>query len=616
MSEIQFRQFQYAALFIFLAGGILAVFKPAYDYTLIKNVIGFAFCLLMAIGFLYTGKEFSFSWPALTGFIILALWFLCSALLAPCGFAAAAALEQYLLYFLIFLIALNLAVEKIWIYFWLGPAFIATVIALVQDALPSHYGISTFGNPNFFAGHLLMPLLLAVSLCRQKKISAGERIFLGIFVIAGSVALILSKSRAAIAGFAFGLAGFAFLLFPKKGKESWKAYSGLVLFLLGTGLLWPKVMAWFLTNIRYYIWRGTWRMIKMKPIGGWGLGNFQIYYPWYRFREYFRQPEATPVTNNPHNRYLELWCETGLVGLLLFLGFIILILWLSQRKQKESQQTLSISRAAENVKGRASKPGKKAAGKEKEVSLQEIAFPGLAAGVVAVLADNLFSTNLSNASTAMFFWFSLGLLAGRGPEKTTATLTLSKALWVVMAVASYVMAVFVSYYRIASQIYLKRGIWAKEAGKYQAAIDYYTTACRICPTDYVIWYKLAYVYGETGQLEQARNVYLYINTFLFPRFAKTDMNLGTLAMKQGRLAEALFYYRWAEWVNPYDKDVLCSIASIYLLHYHDVASATAYLKKVLTLDPENEYANRVLKSLNETRTSALSSKSGRSKGER
>jgi tetratricopeptide (TPR) repeat protein len=108
------------------------------------------------------------------------------------------------------------------------------------------------------------------------------------------------------------------------------------------------------------------------------------------------------------------------------------------------------------------------------------------------------------------------------------------------------------------------------------------------------WYKLAFAYGESNKLEEAREIYLKINKYIFPHFAKTDGNLGTIYLREGNPEKALYYYKWAEWLNPYDKDILCSIASIYLMFYNDAPKAVPYLNKVLTFDPENGYANRII----------------------
>jgi len=57
------------------------------------------------------------------------------------------------------------------------------------------------------------------------------------------------------------------------------------------------------------------------------------------------------------------------------------------------------------------------------------------------------------------------------------------------------------------------------------------------------------------------------------------------------------YYKIAEWFNPYDVGVLCSIASIYIIYYNDIESGLKYLNRVLKIDPENNYANKTILSL-------------------
>jgi tetratricopeptide (TPR) repeat protein len=267
-----------------------------------------------------------------------------------------------------------------------------------------------------------------------------------------------------------------------------------------------------------------------------------------------------------------------LVGLLLFLGLVIYIIVSACRQEVPPETTRKRARDEVPDFGR-------------------VVLPGLVCAVTAVLADNVFSTNLQNPSTAIYFWFLLGMLAGRCGPKREFSWNASRALWITAAVASYAMIVFFSYHRILSQVHLKKAIWAKEARRYEQAIADYRLACRINYYDYVSWYKLAYVYGETDRLNEAGEVYHLINVFLFPHFAKTDMNLGTIYLKAGKPEQALYYYRWAEWFNPYDEDVLCSVASIYLVCYNNVPEAKKYLERVIKIDPKNEYANRTLKAL-------------------
>ncbi len=76
------------------------------------------------------------------------------------------------------------------------------------------------------------------------------------------------------------------------------------------------------TNIgRSQIWQANLDMIKDRPWFGWGYGNYR------KFRDpyYQRYPEAD-TTAHAHNNFLQMWVDSGLVGLgaFLFLFWVIL----------------------------------------------------------------------------------------------------------------------------------------------------------------------------------------------------------------------------------------------------------------------------------------------------
>ncbi|MCM8807921.1 MAG: hypothetical protein NC926_08295, partial [Candidatus Omnitrophica bacterium] len=172
--------------------------------------------------------------------------------------------------------------------------------------------------------------------------------------------------------------------------------------------------------------------------------------------------------------------------------------------------------------------------------------------------------------------------------------TFSKFLWNSIILASFILFIFHSTYRILPQVYFKNGEKWKELKVYDESIKNYTIACNLDPYNYEVFYKLAFVYGQIKDYKKSEMIYLYINKYLFPHFAKTDANLGTVYVHLGDFKKALSYYKIAEWFNPYDEDVLCSIASIYLLYYNNIEKAKNYLEKVLRINPKNNYANRVL----------------------
>lgn len=550
-----------SALFIFLFIGPLILFKPAHDYTSIKNIAGYVFCILLSTAFILQKKRFRGERRTLVLLKAFFIWLICSSLIAPYGYGATRILENYLLYLLIFIIALNIKIEKRDVYLWLSAGFIASVMALCNFMGSERYVLSTFGNPNFFAGHMLMVFPLACALFLSEDNKQGERWILFAVALLFFISILASRSRAAIFASLFGLSTLIFLRYKKSAII--KKYSGYTTLLILSALFFPKFYYWLTTNIRWYIWSGTIKMIRVIPISGWGLGNFPFFYPFYRIREYFLQTEAAPITTQVHNEYLHLWVETGLIGLIIFLALVLFIIFYSAKKKGESR------------------------------GFEDMCLSGCIAGLSAVLIDNIFSTNLRNPSTAMFFWFLLGVCAGYIGNKEEVNFSVSRYLWHTIAITSFVLSLFTSFYRIIPDVYYKRGVWAKEKGDYQTAIVNYSNTCIINAYNYEVWYKLAYIYGRTGNTEKAETLYLLINNHLFPHYAKTDYNLGVIYKDKKEYEKALYYYKWAEWLNPYDTDILCALASLNIVFLNDSDKAMDYINKVLTIDPKNEYANRI-----------------------
>jgi O-antigen ligase len=84
---------------------------------------------------------------------------------------------------------------------------------------------------------------------------------------------------------------------------------------------------------RVDIWTVAWRMVQARPLTGVGVGNFSDSTVNYLF-----QPGAIPssryivdVPEVAHNVYLQVLAETGAVGLLLFMGLLVGLLWCGVR---------------------------------------------------------------------------------------------------------------------------------------------------------------------------------------------------------------------------------------------------------------------------------------------
>lgn len=76
---------------------------------------------------------------------------------------------------------------------------------------------------------------------------------------------------------------------------------------------------------RYIIWRGAWQMMLDAPWFGTGIGTFWMLWPPYR------HPADDSGGYYVHNDYLQLWIETGVVGLGLLLAVYAALAWLFMR---------------------------------------------------------------------------------------------------------------------------------------------------------------------------------------------------------------------------------------------------------------------------------------------
>jgi O-antigen ligase len=73
-------------------------------------------------------------------------------------------------------------------------------------------------------------------------------------------------------------------------------------------------------GLRLLFWQYSWRIIKAKPLIGVGTGDFQPAYA--RVNKQFSPTMV--ATDNPHNQYILVLCQFGLVGLAVLLAIFFL----------------------------------------------------------------------------------------------------------------------------------------------------------------------------------------------------------------------------------------------------------------------------------------------------
>lgn len=373
-----------------------------------------------------------------------------------------------------------------------------------------------FGNVNFFAEYLIIPLTLAISLffsCRNRTYKI--LLLVGILAMGGS--LILTFTRGSY--LAIGVSAiFMFILYlVSRGKGFIKEYKKIFIFILvlvilltflfvlpnplnkpGTAISKIKERISisqfaqdFALRRRIATWKFTIMMIKDHPLLGSGIGTFKYNSLAYQ-AEFFNQENNRSlypygVADKAHNEYLQLWAELGIVGLAIFIWLIF------------------------NYFNYAIKLLKKI----KDNYYQGIVI-GLMGAVVAVLIDGIVGFPLHLPATLVLFWLVLGLTSvladnevfvGGKAQKIkvkTGNKGLESNLYRFKPLI-FLLIIFLSVFigltltrPFVSQVYWFYGYQDAQKQDYDGAIKYFEEALRWNPYSGMMYYNIGQIVAIKG----------------------------------------------------------------------------------------------------------------------
>ena len=266
-----------------------------------------------------------------------------------------------------------------------------------------------FGNVNFFAEYLIIPLPIAVSLFFTSQ-NRFKKILLLIAIMAMGTSLTVTFTRSSYLGFGVSLIFMAILFMTLQGKsfiKENKKYFIIILvaimiitllFVIPNPLNKPgtiistiksrisvsQLSQSFSISSRITNWKFTTLMIKDSPLFGSGIGTYKYNSLRYqaRFLEQGQNRSIYPYifATKTHNEYLQLWAELGIVGLGIFIWLIISYFYYGLRFIKR-------------VKNR----------------YKQGIIIGLMGAVIAVLIDGIFGFPLHLPATIVLFWLALAL---------------------------------------------------------------------------------------------------------------------------------------------------------------------------------------------------------------
>jgi len=269
--------------------------------------------------------------------------------------------------------------------------------------------ISTFGNPNFLSGFLLLLVFPLIYFSFQ---NTKLKYFYLAALLISLLFIVISGARSSMFALIFGVAVmFFYKPFRAMLSKNKKITFPFILAFICLFLILPsksksvlnsktaeqvKIMQGDKTPQSYaqrkMLWVSAADIFKSSPLVGRGFGNFALYYGFEQGKMIFDNPvlqQYRVQSYNTHNFILQLAAESGILGLA---AFVVLFYFF-----------FSCLRRYLRSKGK-----------------RDLAF-FLTAALLAFLADNMLNITLFVAAPAFLFWLFAGILSSkilRGKEIT------------------------------------------------------------------------------------------------------------------------------------------------------------------------------------------------------
>lgn len=332
---------------------------------------------------------------------------------------------------------------------------------------------------------------------------------------------------------------------------------------------------------RLSFYRDALKMIKDRPIIGWGGGGWKAAYFAYQSYRYF--------TTEVHSFFLQLMVETGILGLIAFLAVQVLII-----------RNIASNKVDDPVRGTVN------------WSVLSSAF--------AVLGHSAVDFNLSLSAVAIYLWALFGFAAAEGASSATAERkrpidTGSYAIWV----AGILALIFVlgSGTLYAGYAYGQKAVGTLRNGDIAGAKEAFEKASKYDPLTASFKADLSQIYdiigGQKGSEEYKEKAEKLREeaVALDPYNAKMKTLLAATYLREGRLEDGLSLLEEAARLNPYNITVWETLAEGYekvaeiYIAKNETVRAKQLLQKCLAIperivelnqkSPKNESTGRKLK---------------------
>ncbi len=389
-----------AAFSFYYTKGMLIAYITLLPFlpTMIMALGALALLAVFLIKSIVLPKRYEFHYSSLTLFVILmGAMFVWGVINSYAKMSSAKSVMVYLAFLTVYYLIINLLSEQksvqTVINLMVAASVICSIYGIYQYFTPEELNVwqdsqmfgdiegrivSFFENPNVYGEYLILMIMLNFA----AVINTEKRSFKAFGIVAlllSAVCMVLTYSRGCWIGIAVSVMLFLFIMYRDWFMRGIVLGCASLFFLpksVITRLMSIGNLADSSTSYRVYIWEGTLSMLRDFWQTGIGVGTdaFNSVYPVYAY--------GAISAPHPHNLYLLLVSEMGILALVLFLVFVLFMI----------KKLFSVSQTCA----------------DKKLSVWSAA---MVSALVGYLIQGMFDNVWYNYRVFLFFWIFVGLCA-------------------------------------------------------------------------------------------------------------------------------------------------------------------------------------------------------------
>ncbi len=300
-----------------------------------------------------------------------------------------------------------------------------------------------------------------------------------------------------------------------------------------------------------HTWAGTINMIKKHPLLGTGSGSFRLTYPEFRKPEIIKlEGKHNTETDHCENELLEIWSETGLPGLILFLWIFIQILRAAIKKLRFCAQN-----------------------DYEHETLWLAGLSSMAIGFIFIGMFNALATRF--IAPGAMFWLFAGALAGVSSTMREQnmkfwvypipfSITTSRLFYIPAALAVLFCGVWPVKWFI-SDINLNKAIYFSKQENWDKALPLYDKVAPGHPAYVMAQYFKGNVLADINKpetLEQAVAQFEKVRS-LAPNYVQVHQKEGNILVKLGRYQAAIERFEHQTELDPILQETWLRLSELY-----------------------------------------------------